>query len=418
MKNQKSESTSTNSRTNSKSTKPFFTKDGEGSFFSKGNLFEQGDFFTPPVQMKRNEDLPEDFQTKMESSFGEDFSNVKINKDSKDANELDALAFTQGNNIHFKNGEFDSSSKNGQELIAHELSHVVQQRHRDIGTTHKENNYDVNDNEGLEKEADINAKKAVNGEMISNPFSTNQNTNSSPNTNVSQKKNLPIQLKRILPSGAPLAELSIDSNSVIQAFETLWSRRPDSYNSALLFDTPANFSDHPSLPDSIREVCGGDYFRGNNYWTSGWVDDGDTDFLWAGDSDIKAEMTVYIDNERSGSTRSGTYGSSSSTTRERTTQSQTTVGGQASATVGGHEGAPGGEVRVSAQNQQTETNRMTVTGGSNLSMEIPSTAIRADIIMFVKISFRPSIWDPVIGIEHVEEYSPVVGTLLLGAPTE
>ena len=386
-------------------------------FFSNGNFFEKS-IDSGVKQMKRNVALPEDFQAKMESSFGEDFSNVKINKDSKEADELNALAFTQGNSIHFKKGEFDTTSSKGQELIAHELSHVVQQRNKIIDTTYRENNYNINDNLSLEKDADADAKKAINGDLISHTFSKGINSISSSSPNISQKKESPIQLRRILPSGAPLAELSIDSNAVLSAFETLWARRPDNYNSSLLFDTPDHFSDHPDLPGSIREICGGDYFRGNNYWSSGWVDDGDTDILYAGDADIKAEMTIYINNERTGASRTGTYGSTSSTTRERTTEDQTTIGGEAGTSIGGHEGALGGTGSVNAANQRTETDRMTVSGGSSLSMEIPSRAIRADVIVFLKISFRPSIWDPVIGMESIERYSARVGTLLLGAPAE
>ncbi len=390
-------------------------KEGNTSFIPPKNTTDT--FTSSTNKPRKNANLPTDFQTSMENYYKQDFSNVEIHKNSQEASNLNALAFTQGNSIHFKNGEFDTSTHKGKELIAHELSHVVQQRKGDVSATHKEGDFFVNDDASLEEKADVDAKGALNNQQSSYESST-QSASSANESSISQKKETPIQLRRILPSGAPLAELSIDSNQVISAFESLWASRPDSYNSPSLFDTPENFADHPDLPDSVREVCGGDYFRGNNYWSSGWVDDGDTDILWAGDADVKAEMTLYIDNERSGTQGTGTFGSTSSTTRARSTETQTTVGGELTGTAGGHEGAAGGEAGLTMQNQTTESSSMTVQGGSSLSMQMPSTAVRADVVMFLKISFRPSIWDPVVGLERVSEYSPVVGSLLLGAPTE
>lgn len=375
----------------------------QSSDFDKISGDRQG--LAPFAETQKTGNLPDHIQAKMERSFGQDFSDVEIHKNSDDAKELNALAFTQGNHIHFKSGEFDAFSQKGQELIAHELSHVVQQRKGIVTGTHKENGYSVNTDETLEKEADMTGRGAVNGDRITSFGSERYNS-------ISQNYDNPIQLRRILPSGAPLAELSIDSTSVIRAFESLWSRRPASYRSEWLFDTPDRFSDHPELPDSVREVCGGDYFRGNSYWSSGWVDDGDDDILWAGDADIKAEMTVYIDNERTGGTRTGTFGSTSSTTRERSQQSQATTGIKVKG--GGEQGS----VEMSGQNQETRTNSMTVAGGSSLSMEIPSTTIRADVVMFLKLSFRPSVYSAFVKLEYVEGYTSIVGSLLLGAPRE
>jgi hypothetical protein len=67
----------------------------------------------------------------MESRFGHDFSRVRIHADSRaaeSARAVDALAFTVGNNIVFGAGEFAPSHPAGQRLLAHELTHVVQQQ--------------------------------------------------------------------------------------------------------------------------------------------------------------------------------------------------------------------------------------------------------------------------------------------------
>ncbi|MEM7092086.1 MAG: DUF4157 domain-containing protein [Actinomycetota bacterium] len=67
---------------------------------------------------------------KMEGSFGVDFSGVRVhdNAGANDLNEkIQARAFTTGSDIFFRSGEYDPSSSGGQELLAHELTHVVQQ---------------------------------------------------------------------------------------------------------------------------------------------------------------------------------------------------------------------------------------------------------------------------------------------------
>ncbi|HZM85883.1 MAG TPA: DUF4157 domain-containing protein [Blastocatellia bacterium] len=74
--------------------------------------------------------LPESVRSHMESRLGADFSDVRIHTDSgaKDLNrEIGARAFTYGTDIYFRPGAFDPGSKRGQQLLAHELTHVVQQ---------------------------------------------------------------------------------------------------------------------------------------------------------------------------------------------------------------------------------------------------------------------------------------------------
>ncbi|MEH2156551.1 eCIS core domain-containing protein [Nostoc sp.] len=66
----------------------------------------------------------------MENAFGADFSGVKIHADThadKLNRSIQARAFTTGQDVFFRHGEFALGSKRGQELLAHELTHVVQQ---------------------------------------------------------------------------------------------------------------------------------------------------------------------------------------------------------------------------------------------------------------------------------------------------
>jgi hypothetical protein len=74
--------------------------------------------------------LDEGMQKKMGSSLGHDFSSVRVHN-SPEADglnrQLGSKAFTTGSDIFFRQGQYDPNSSNGQELLAHEMTHVVQQ---------------------------------------------------------------------------------------------------------------------------------------------------------------------------------------------------------------------------------------------------------------------------------------------------
>jgi len=66
----------------------------------------------------------------MESRFGADFSDVKIHTGDEPAQlnrSLDAKAFTVSNNIFFNNGQYQPETDAGKHLLAHELTHTLQQ---------------------------------------------------------------------------------------------------------------------------------------------------------------------------------------------------------------------------------------------------------------------------------------------------
>lgn len=74
--------------------------------------------------------LPENLRGRMEQAFGADFSSVRVHFDGKSDSlnrSLQSRAFTTGRDLFFKAGEYKPASKEGQRLIAHELTHVVQQ---------------------------------------------------------------------------------------------------------------------------------------------------------------------------------------------------------------------------------------------------------------------------------------------------
>ncbi len=74
--------------------------------------------------------LPNDVRRDMEGAFGADFSGVRVHQggEAADLNQrLSARAFTTGNDIFLGSGGLDAGSRGGKELLAHELTHVVQQ---------------------------------------------------------------------------------------------------------------------------------------------------------------------------------------------------------------------------------------------------------------------------------------------------
>ncbi|MFH6989266.1 DUF4157 domain-containing protein [Flavobacterium collinsii] len=66
----------------------------------------------------------------MESGFGADFSDIKIHTDTNAvqmSQELGAQAFTNGNDVYFNKGKYNPDSREGKHLLAHELTHTIQQ---------------------------------------------------------------------------------------------------------------------------------------------------------------------------------------------------------------------------------------------------------------------------------------------------
>lgn len=120
----------------------------------------------PRVSSGGSNGLPTAVQAKMESAFNTDFSNVNIHKSSNKASSIGALAYTQGNDMHFAPGQYDPGSQSGQELIGHELAHVVQQRQGRVSPTKRLGKMEVNDSDALEREADAQGALAAQGKSV------------------------------------------------------------------------------------------------------------------------------------------------------------------------------------------------------------------------------------------------------------
>ncbi|HEY9076340.1 MAG TPA: DUF4157 domain-containing protein [Anaerolineaceae bacterium] len=74
--------------------------------------------------------LPEDLRSAMEPRFGANFSNVRLHSGSQAASlahSIQAKAFTYGSDIYLGEGAYNPATQDGRRLLAHELTHVVQQ---------------------------------------------------------------------------------------------------------------------------------------------------------------------------------------------------------------------------------------------------------------------------------------------------
>ncbi|MCU0447091.1 MAG: DUF4157 domain-containing protein [Microscillaceae bacterium] len=102
-----------------------------------------------------------DLMQKMGESMGADFSGVNIHANSEKASSVGALAYTQGNDIHFAPNQYNPNTQEGASLLGHELTHVVQQREGRVQANSSVNGMPLNDDAGLEREADAMGAKAA-----------------------------------------------------------------------------------------------------------------------------------------------------------------------------------------------------------------------------------------------------------------
>lgn len=80
---------------------------------------------------RQGETLNAETRAALEPKFGHSFGDVRVFADSEAdrvAQEYQARAFTVGQDVYFANGEYDPHTPSGMGLLAHELTHTIQQR--------------------------------------------------------------------------------------------------------------------------------------------------------------------------------------------------------------------------------------------------------------------------------------------------
>jgi Domain of unknown function (DUF4157) len=109
--------------------------------------------------------LPADARSRMEAVFGTDFSAVRVHE-GEQAAAVGARAYAQGDQLHFAPGQYDPASAAGQELLGHELAHVVQQRGGGRASAPQAKGGNLYADAGLEAEADRAGAQAARGEPV------------------------------------------------------------------------------------------------------------------------------------------------------------------------------------------------------------------------------------------------------------
>jgi len=110
---------------------------------------------------------PLDTETRadMETRFGHDFGDVRVHTDGAahdSAKSVNAQAYTVGSNIVFQRDKYDPSSEGGKHMLAHELTHVVQQRSGPVDGTDTGGGVKVSDpSDRFEREAVANADRLM-----------------------------------------------------------------------------------------------------------------------------------------------------------------------------------------------------------------------------------------------------------------
>jgi diketogulonate reductase-like aldo/keto reductase len=120
---------------------------------------------TPPAASSEGKPMAPQVRAKMEAAFGADFSAVRIHEGGQAA-AVGARAYTQGSDIHFAPGQYQPETQAGQELLGHELTHVVQQAQGRVGPAPQAKGGAINDDPSLEHEADQLGAKAARGEQV------------------------------------------------------------------------------------------------------------------------------------------------------------------------------------------------------------------------------------------------------------
>lgn len=111
--------------------------------------------------------LAPEVRSEMQGRLGHDFGDVRVHNDSRaheSAQSVNAHAYTVGSNVVFQRDQYDPSSAAGKTMLAHELTHVVQQRSGPVDGSAASGGIKVSDPaDRFEREASANAERVMAG---------------------------------------------------------------------------------------------------------------------------------------------------------------------------------------------------------------------------------------------------------------
>jgi len=147
--------------------------------------------FTPVQRKTNNTGLPDNLKLGIENLSGHSMDDVKVHYNSNKPAQLNAHAYAQGSNIHLASGQ--------EKHLPHEAWHVVQQKQGRVKPTlQMKGKVNINDDIGLEKEADVMGAKALQTKTKENSLKYQNKNYSVDQKSLRNNSNKPNQLKSLI----------------------------------------------------------------------------------------------------------------------------------------------------------------------------------------------------------------------------
>lgn len=179
--------------------------------------------------------IPDSMKTRFENLSGFSFDDVHVHYNSDKPAQLQALAYTQGNQVYVASGQ--------EKHLKHELGHVVQQKRGVVRPTMQLGSVAVNDNKSLEREADIMGDKTAQHSL----YAFNQQNKASANVNPLQmykvqKDSTGTKLEATTGRPAVPDNIAFVSNLVDQIWAKPYSQQEDQLKKKHLTKASAVFA--------------------------------------------------------------------------------------------------------------------------------------------------------------------------------
>jgi len=156
-------------------------------------------------------------QRAMEDRMGDSFGDVQIHngpKAAQAAEDINARAFTVGNNIAFNSGEYDPGSAEGQHVLAHELTHVRQQTGGAVSMLPQDDvELEIDPDPKLEREAEATAQRVMQGGELG----------------IQRMQDSEVHVQRMLPNQQPQQQPNQWPNGPYQQLANVMSQRLGQY---------------------------------------------------------------------------------------------------------------------------------------------------------------------------------------------
>ncbi|CAG7640660.1 hypothetical protein PAECIP111802_02671 [Paenibacillus allorhizosphaerae] len=163
---------------------------------------------TSPIQ-ENNTGMPDSLKEGLEEMSGMDLSDVRVHYNSKKPSQVDALAYAQGNDIHIAPGQ--------EKHLPHEGWHIIQQRQGRVKPTLQMKTGDlINDDRGLENEANLMGEKAKNGTAVQRQLNK-QSTPAPQSTSLNRSSTLTSK-NSDMDGPAPIQRTFADAKNLAQTY--------------------------------------------------------------------------------------------------------------------------------------------------------------------------------------------------------